>query len=1005
VHPFDPKSYLGEVLAPYRDSTELPSLFERYLLDFGDADDSAIEARLEEVKRYWDKQSEHPRYGAMVRGLIEKHAEARLTLADADERARAVAEARSRQQEATERKQRERERWERLLRQSVEAAGGLDPARRVQLEKVGRRAGIAEEELKAALDAVPEVAEPEVLDPALRSGIVSNLATLARILEEPRAGLSLFHALALDLSADSGQVRARREAESSENNKRPEGNLKSAWDRVLSQVKLHLLDADPSAYVNGLVADVREALEQAAFEAIADDNVIDEVEAEDLRRQAIELGLSADLAERVVADLAREHGAIVRSGEAVDLVACPACNHLHRRDVGAEHCASCGTALFIKCPDCGERGDATASRCASCGTDLHGYAAAGRTLARLPDLVAAGKVAQAQEELEGVIRVRGSSRAEVAEAASTVRSAVERARRAWAEVEAARADRRQYAARRLLSGLVREAGDFPNDSRELAVEALADVERRITEAETLLQQALKGGADRREAALVEVLRLATDCAEAERELDKLPPQPPGAPSAASSGDAVVVRWEPSPTAGVGYAVTRVALPAGVESRLGDTDELQWEDRAAPPGSLVRYRVAATRGRASSAPLDSEALVAAFDVRDLAASPGDGKVDLTWAPVGERGRVVVERRKEGELTPVLIAPDLAGACDRDVVNGCRYSYRVFVEYPDPVGGVARTSGRTVFAQPVEKPRAPQGLRIRSGPERVEIEFDQPSGGSVLVFRCEEEPDLPPGVELDPGRLAELGVQLAVQGSTAIDREPLRGRCYYLPVATAGNVAVPGVAAAHVSLPAVENTQVVSRGREALVTWSWPEGITIARVAWRHDRRPEGPEDAAAERMEYRLGAYRDNGGFSLATGAHRSLFVAVFPAARVDGEIICGSAGGRGSWATLRSEQKTEVRYTVRRVGGLRKRLEVEVSEPAEGDLPELVLVGREGSILPRNPSDGEVLARIGGSGPRSSSLEMRRLSRPLAVKLFLGSAAAGASHVLYDPMVDDLLIG
>jgi hypothetical protein len=36
---------------------------------------------------------------------------------------------------------------------------------------------------------------------------------------------------------------------------------------------------------------------------------------------------------------------------------------------------------------------------------------------------------------------------------------------------------------------------------------------------------------------------------------------------------------------------------------------------------------------------------------------------------------------------------------------------------------------------------------------------------------------------------------------------------------------------------------------------------------------------------------------------------------------------------------------------------------------------------------------------------VRQLSRPLAIKLFLDSAAAAGSHVLLDPMVDDLLIG
>jgi hypothetical protein len=289
--------------------------------------------------------------------------------------------------------------------------------------------------------------------------------------------------------------------------------------------------------------------------------------------------------------------------------------------------------------------------------------------------------------------------------------------------------------------------------------------------------------------------------------------------------------------------------------------------------------------------------------------------------------------------------------------------------------------------------------------VELEFDPPAVGSVAVFRCAEEPEVAAGATVDPGRIAELGEQLPVQGGIAVDSRPPQGRCFYLPVTIAGNLAVAGAALAHLALPEVENARAVLQGRRALVTWSWPPGVTIARVLWRHDRRPAGPEDADAERVDYRLGEYRDSGGFSIAMGEHRSLFVSVFPAVRLDGETVTGSAAGKGSTAMLRSEQKTEVRYSVRRVGGLRKRLEVEVSEPAEGALPELVLVGREGDILPRSASDGQVLARLGGDGPRSSSLEMRQLSRPLAVKLFLDSAGATGSHVLYDPMVDDLLIG
>lgn len=1003
MRPFDPKSYLADVLGPYRDTAETPSLFERYLLDFDDANDAAIESRLEEVKRYWDKQTEHPRYGALIRGLAEKHMEAKLILADARERNRAVEQARGEQEVATERERRERESWERLL-QSFEAAG-LDPARRAQLEKAGRRAGIPEQELRERLDSMPEVREPEVLDPAIRSGIVANLSALAQGLEEPRRGLSLFHALSLEVTAGAAEVKSRREAQVSENNKRPEGHVKSAWDRVLSQAKLHLVDDDPGAYVNGLVADVREALDQVAFEAIADDGVIDEVEAEQLRRKAIELGLSPELAERAVAELAREHGALVRTGETVHLIACPACNYPHSREGRAKRCSRCSTPLFIACPGCGEQAEAIASRCSSCGVDLHRHAEATRVLGRLPELLSAGRVAQAEEDLQGAVQVLGGSDPALTDPARKVKTAVERTRRDWAAVEAARAERRQYEARRLLTDLARGARDFRGQAGELPGEALAAVEARIGEAEERLREARQAVAEQREEALVEVLRLAADCAEAERELDRLPPQPPGAVEVTASGSAMAVRWSPSPTPGAGYAVTRVTLPAGVESRVGETEDLRLEDSTAPPGMVVRYRVVATRGRASSAPASSQPAVAAYEVRSLSVTPGDGRVDLSWAPVGDCGRVVVERLGESGEAPVAIVPDLTGASDRDVVNGRRYTYRVLAEYPGPDGGVIRSGGQTVFAQPIERPRPLEGLRVQTGRDRVELDFDPPAIGSVAVFRSSREPDVARGAVLDSSRLAELGEQLPSQNGTAVDSSPPKGRCFYLPVTTAGSVAIAGAVVRHIALPGIENTQVVLHGKRALVTWSWPEGITIARVVWRFDRRPQGPDDATAERVDHRLGEYRDSGGFSIAIGGRRSLFVSVFPATRADGEVVCAPVGGNGSSAMLRAEQKTEVRYSVRRVGGLRKRLEVEVSEPTEGELPELVLVGREGDILPRNAGDGEVLARLGGGGPRSSSLEMRQLSRPLAVKLFLDSSSAAASHVLFDPLVDDLLIG
>lgn len=75
MRPFDPKTYLVEVLGPYvgMSVTDLPNVFDRYLLDPDDRDDDAIAARMADVKSLWDKRLEHAKYGQLVRTLSTAH--------------------------------------------------------------------------------------------------------------------------------------------------------------------------------------------------------------------------------------------------------------------------------------------------------------------------------------------------------------------------------------------------------------------------------------------------------------------------------------------------------------------------------------------------------------------------------------------------------------------------------------------------------------------------------------------------------------------------------------------------------------------------------------------------------------------------------------------------------------------------------------------------------------------------------------------------------------------
>lgn len=1003
MRPFDPKTYLAEVLAPCVESAELPNLFDRYLLDVEDADEAAIEARLEEVKRYWDKKSEHAKYGSTVRSLIDKHPEAKLTLVDPRERDRLADEVRRSMQERAETSARAVQEWDELLEQMIRSAGGLDPTQRARLEKMAATTGIAGPAVQAKLDAAPVAAEPEVLDQSQRAVIAQSLTNLARDLGEPRIGLSLFHAFGLEITADREAIEARHQEEVQANRPRSHGNTKASWDSVLSLARIYLLENDPRAYVHGLMLDVREALELRAMKAVADDGEIDEVEAEQLLREALALGLTSELAQRVVAELAREHGAGLRTGAAVDFVACPSCNEPHPRDAGDERCRRCGTPLFVECPNgCGQRNDATALRCAKCGTDLHRHTAAIRAVARLPELVDEGKVDRARRELDDAVKVLGRSNSELEGASRQVIAAVEAAKRGWAEVDAARTERRHYAVRRLLAELERKAKDFPGPTGELPAKALETSRERVAEAEAALARARGLQEEARERGLIEALHLAADCAEAERELDKMPLQAPAAVEVNATGAVMTVRWTASPTSGVRYLVCRD--DEGRSSVVGEVDGLEIADSGAKPGAVLRYTVGAVRGRARSPVAASAPVTVALEVSGLSASGGDGEVRLSWAPRHDAGRVVVTRRDEVDGSEAPVVSDSGGATDRSVVNGRRYTYLVRVEYPGLGGKLVRTPGLTVFAEPVERPKPLRELGVQAAAPGVTLSFERPENGTVSIFRCLEDPELELGAELEPKTVAALGQVLAVSGSSAADPDPPAGRCFYQAVTIAGGLAIAGVAVRHVALAEIANVRAVANGRQAQVTWTWPDGVTLARVVWRHDRQPAGPEDADSQAIDYRLGEYRDRGGCPLDLGEQRSLFVSVYPAARIDGEVAYGSGGGKGTRATLRTKSRTELRYSVRRSGMLQKRLEVEVSEPASGSLPELVLVGREGEILPRTATDGAVLARLGGDGPSSSSLELRGLSRPLAVRLFLDSASAASSFVLFDPMADQLLI-
>jgi hypothetical protein len=1003
VRPFDPAAYLKEVLAPYVGSAEAPGLFERYLLDPDDDDDRAIEARLREVKALWDKRAEQPKYGSLIRLLIGQHTEASLTLGDGDARRKESAKAAAQAAERTAAQARSAHEWEQLVREVTRGDGALDAVRRARLEKAAVQLGVSAGDVRARLDGIPEAELPQALDESRRAEVRRALAALAQDVEEPRVSLSLFHALGLpEITLDRGEIETLHEQLVRANGRRSHGNTKTLYATVLTHVKLLLLDGDPRVYLEGLLLDVRDQLSAEATRAAVNDGVIDQVEAEQLIQRALGLGLPRVLADRVLVEVGKEYGVPIRVGAAVDYVACPTCNRAHPRERAPEVCDACGAPLFVVCAadGCAVRNDALAPRCTGCGADLGAQRAALRVVARLPALLEAGRIRQAEQELAPVHAVLGAVPG-AEPLAQRVEQAMRSARASWTRVEAELAERRVYAAAGLLRALRRDAVDVAGPDGSTPADRLAVAERRVQSAEQALARARRAAGDAREAALVEAVGFAADCHEAQRALDEIPPAPPSHVAVAIGDRAVEVEWAASPTAGVAYEVRRGGAEQLVAS---DVTTTRLADPAPAAGELVAYAVVALRGRSRSAAARSRPQVVAREVAGLEVSSGDSLVRLSWAPVGRDCRVLVERSDESAGETRTLASNVAGLIDRDVRNGRTYRYEVAVEYRDGAGAAVRTSGRSVFAQPATPPEPVAALAAVQDGDTLRLSFPAPAVGTVAILRCGADPGVEPGALLELGALAELGEALSFDGPGACDRASGTGTCWYLPVSVSGGIAVAGAALRHLRLPPIENVAALELANGVRLTWSWPDGVRVAAVVWREDRQPTGPEDPDARVRHVRVGEYRDGGGVTIDVPSGRSLFATVYPAARVDGVPVSGVVAGRGSRVSLRRVERTDVRYAVRRTGLRRRRLEVEVVEPELAPLPPLVLVARPGELLPRHADDGEVVARLGEDGPRCSTLDLAGRTTPLVVRLFLGSSTAEATHRLFDPAPDQLLV-
>jgi hypothetical protein len=1008
---FDDRTYRIEVLAPVLSGAALPDYFTRYALDPGERDRNAIEARLGEIRAFWDREhARNPKYADTVALLIGEHATAKLVLLDPRERQRAAEKA---HKTATEADEAVRKSWEQLdarIQEVLARAKGLSPRDRNILEELARGLGLAPGPVAARLDRVPALKGVVAVEPLaenIRSSIALTLKNYAAATNNPREGISLFHFLGFSKPEyDCAQLTAAIEERGRRNRMLPAHHpAKNLTDRALSLARVHLIESDPERYLAALVVDVQEKLRPRAADLAIDDGAIDDVESEQLINAAQQLGLPTAQARGVVSELAVALGVELRLGAVVDYVSCAGCNRPYRADAAPERCGQCGDALFRSCPRCGERCGAGDVACPHCATDLMSLLRAEQTLREAREALRSGWIAQATASL-ALLEEDGEQ-----DQAKSLRAELDRAltqaRGRWQRVERAMSAQHCFAAMPELKELVRGAHDLPDSNGALPSECLQLVEEQMTKAETLLRESEKTDVRTRELALVRALELVADHRQAQQQLARMKPLPVGEVRMELDGsEGVRVSWLASASPGeLRYRVRREVLRGAASSTvLAESEALEVKDHDVDAGAIVRYGVGAERAGGSAETVWGEALLVVCEVQDLTVLEREGEVGLSWRPLQSSARVEVQRLDERSKAVKEIPCDRAGANDRDVENGARYRYCVRVSYLDDQGRLHRTRGLVVFGSPAVKPLPVTDLLVEEDDGSLRLRFTSPAVGTVQVVRCASRPEALSTEELSAEELASLGEPMPSDTRGIHDPHP-GGLAWYLPISTSGDCNVAGQPVMSLGLGLITEVRAVDLGSSVKITWRWPRDVHAAIVLWRRDRQPGGAEDDRAERALTTTARYATEGGVEIEVPGEQAVFIAVLPGIRVGEEMLHPSYVDRRSRTVVNRRAQTDIGYSVRR-SRLRKRsVAVTITEPCQGPLPDLLVVAKRGELLPRSASDGEVLARLGGSSAiRELPIDVSGLGRPLVLRLFLGSEPSAGSYRIQHPNTDELLL-
>ncbi|MBC6459709.1 hypothetical protein [Actinomadura sp. HBU206391] len=454
--------------------------------------------------------------------------------------------------------------------------------------------------------------------------------------------------------------------------------------------------------------------------------------------------------------------------------------------------------------------------------------------------------------------------------------------------------------------------------------------------------------------LADALHLVRDLPGAEEHQRRLPPRPVQTATAVvdAGGTAVRLSWTESASkvGEIGYRVVRQRGRPPRDAADGEAVASSGTgayDGRPPVNVPLFYAIVARRGDSAAAPAVAGPVVVRPEPAEVELVAGDGVVTGRWRCPPAAARVLVTRDEASvDLPRMAVRADRESFRDR-VRNGTTYHYRVAAVYLDESGREVTTPGVRVSATPSAPPEPVGGFTAEPDPGDAGLlilGFVPPRHGTAEVVLLGGPPPWPYGsvVPLAEVRRAGRAVPATPTPNGLAVRPGASG--VLLTVTVSGQAAAIGAHRRHVNLPPPRNLVAQRRGATVHIGFDWPDDVAEVELTYQVG-------DSDPRRTVITRAAYEAQGGVRLAAPENRQVDVLVASSG------MGGDARVVGAPVPVTVPARALVDYDLERAGPpWRRTLVVKLRSDEPVRIERLLLVLREGRVMPQHPGDGDTVA-------------------------------------------------